>query len=206
MIHVETEWNKQEVFRGTIDVKLNSAGLRQAQAVGEELKNRKVNAVYSSPLSRALQTAQLIADNHNLRVNVEMGFIDLNYGEWQGVSHDNVKMQYPELYTQWHEQPHRVCFPGGECLDDVQARAIKAIKRILSEHANDTVVIVAHRVVNKVILCAVLGVDTSHFWRIRQDTCCINIFEDSPHGYVIFNLNDVCHLKHLREGIVKVDF
>ncbi len=212
--HGETEWNKQEVFRGTIDVELNSTGLKQAQAVGEGLKNQKINAVYSSPLSRALQTAQIIVDCLRpnscefgyLRVNVEMGFTDLNYGEWQGVSHDDAKMQYPELYTQWHEQPHRVCFPSGECLDGVRARAMKAIKRILSEHANDTVVIVAHRVVNKAILCAVLGIDTSHFWRIRQDTCCINIFEDSPHGYVIFHLNDVCHLKNLGEGIVETDF
>ena len=212
--HGETDWNKQEIFRGRIDINLNQNGIRQAQAIGEELKEQKLDAVYSSPLSRAKLTAQTIADSppapacggSHLRVNVDPGFIDLNYGKWQGVSHEDVKAQYPELYALWQKQPQLVRFPDGECLDDVRHRAMNALEQIISRHQNDTVVIVAHRVVNKVMLCAVLGLDTSHFWLIRQDTCCINIFEDSPTGYVLFHLNDTCHLKHLKKDIVTVDF
>ena len=192
--HGETDWNKQEIFRGRIDINLNQNGIRQAQAIGEELKEQKLDAVYSSPLSRAKLTAQTIADYCNLKVNVEDGFIDLNYGKWQGISHEDVKTQYPELYALWQKQPHLVKFPDGECLGDVKHRAMDTLEQIISKHKNDTVAIVAHRVVNKVMLCSVLGLDTSHFWLIRQDTCCINIFEDSPIGYVIFRLNDTCHL------------
>jgi len=202
--HGETDWNKQEIFRGGMDVNLNQNGIRQAQAIGEEVKEQKLDAVYSSPLSRAQLTAKIIADYHNLKVNVDSGFNDLNYGKWQGISHEDVKVQYPELYALWREKPHLVKFPDGECLNDVKYRAMNTLEQIISKHPKDTVVIVAHRVVNKVILCAVLGLDTSHFWLIRQDTCCINIFEDSPIGYVIFCLNDTCHLKHL--NIVSVDF
>jgi len=219
--HGETDWNKQEIFRGRMDVNLNQNGIKQAEAIGEELKERKLDVVYSSPLSRAQLTAKIIADYHNLEVNVEQGFVDLNYGKWQGISHEDVKAQYPELYALWQKQPHLVKFPAGECLDDVRHRTINTLEKIISKHNSDTVAIVAHRVVNKVMLCAVLGLETSHFWLIRQDTCCINIFEDSligfdtlrtqpdgtqPKGYVLYCLNDTCHLKHLKKDIVTADF
>jgi broad specificity phosphatase PhoE len=159
-------------------------------------------------------------------VDVDSGFIDMDYGKWQGISHEEVKAQYPEMYALWQEQPHLVKFPAGESLDYVRHRAMNSLEQIISRHQNDTVVIVAHRVVNKAMLCAILGLDTSHFWLIRQDTCCINIFEDlpmgldtgfdtqsystqaatRPKGYVLFHLNDTCHLKHLKKDIVTVDF
>jgi len=204
--HGETDWNKREVFRGQIDVLLNQNGLNQAQAVGNALKGQKLNAIYSSPLSRAVQTANEIAKFHNLDVNLEDGYLDLNYGQWQGVSHEEVKTRYPELYDKWHEQPHLLRFPGGESLNDVRERAINALERIIFIHPGDTIIVVAHRVVNKVLLCSVLDLDNSHFWRIRQDTCCINIFEDSKIGYVLYCLNDTCHLKHLPQNGITVDF
>lgn len=204
--HGETDWNREEIFRGRIDINLNQNGIRQAQALLKKLQEQKLDAIYSSPLSRARLTAQIIADYYNLKVNLENGFIDINYGGWQGVSHEDVKAQYPKLYHLWQQQPHLVKFPAGECLDDVKRRAMTALERIISNHKSDTIAIAAHRVVNKVMLCAVLGLDISHFWLIRQDTCCINIFEDSPRGYVMFCLNDTCHLKRLNKEIVTVDF
>lgn len=204
--HGETDWNRHEVFRGQIDVPLNQNGLKQARALGDALKGQKLDAIYSSPLSRAVQTAEEIAKFQNLNVDVEDGFLDLSYGEWQGVSHEEVKARHPELDKKWHEQPHLLRFPGGESLDDVRERSMNALKRIASKHPDDTIVLVAHRVVNKVVLCAVLDLDNSYFWRIRQDTCCINIFEDAEIGYVLHRLNDTCHLEDLQKERAEVDF
>jgi len=204
--HGETDWNKHEVFRGQIDIPLNQNGLNQARALGDVLKEQELDAIYSSPLSRAVQTSKEIAKFHNLNINVENGFIDLNYGEWQGVSHEEVKVQYPELYKKWHEQPHLLRFPNGESLDDIRERSMNALKSIIARNPDDTIVIVAHRVVNKVMLCAVLDLGNSYFWRIRQDTCCINIFEDAEIGYVLHCLNDICHLKRLSKDGIAVDF
>lgn len=205
--HGETDWNRQRIFRGRADVLLSPEGIRQAELVTITLKEIGIDAIYSSPLKRALQTAQKIADFHNLEVVVEPGFMDFDYGEWQGLSHQEVRKRYPELYSRWEKEPHTVRTPGGESLQDVRKRSVNALEKVLAEHPSRTVVIVSHRVVNKVLLCFVLGLDNSHFWRIRQDTCAINIFEWSEdRGYVLYLLNDTCHLYRLTESGRRVDF
>jgi broad specificity phosphatase PhoE len=193
--HGETDWNREEVFRGRIDVGLNQNGREQAGALAEATRIFQIDAIYSSPLSRSLETAK-IAD----------GFIDLHYGGWQGLEHGKVKERYPDLYLRWQVSPHLVKFPGGESLEDVRERAIKELRTIVTDHENQTVMIVSHRVVSKVILCSIIGLDNSHFWRIRQDNCCLNIFECSEDAYIICLLNDICHLKQTTGSTLKADF
>jgi alpha-ribazole phosphatase len=204
--HGETAWNRREVFRGRADVELNQRGRAQAQAVAASLKKREVAAVYSSPLRRAIETAQAIARPHNIPVRVEQGFIDFDYGSWQGMQHDEVRRRYPKLYQDWIERPHTVRIEGGESLRMVRRRAMNALRNLAEQHPEETVVIVAHRVVNKVILCAVLGLDNSHFWRVRQDTCALNILEWSRDQWAVQLLNDTCHLKGLPGTRLIADF
>lgn len=205
--HGETDWNKEQIFRGRIDVPLNPTGLRQARATGEALRNYKVDAIYSSPLSRAMETAKAIGTFHpDISVIGANGFIDIDFGKWQGMPHEKVKDEYRELYDKWQKEPHNVKMPDGEDLDDVKLRAIEALNNILAGHENETMVIASHRVVNKVILCAVLGLTNQHFWCIRQDTCAINIFDNSDTGFIISVINDTCHIKALDDGISGVDF
>jgi broad specificity phosphatase PhoE len=204
--HGETDWNRKEVFRGRIDVELNQNGREQARALAEATRIFQIDAIYSSPLSRSLETAEILADVHNLDVKIADGFIDLHYGEWQGLEHRKVKEKYPDLYLRWQESPHLVRFPGGESLEDVRERALKELKTIVADHEGQTVMIVSHRVVSKVILCSIIGLDNSHFWRIRQDNCCLNIFECSKDAYIIHLLNDICHLRRTTGSTLEVDF
>ena len=205
--HGETDWNKEQIFRGRIDVPLNSTGLQQAKATGEVLSGQKIDAIYSSPLSRAIQTANGIISFHShITVKEAKGFMDIDFGKWQGLPHKNVEDEFKDLYDAWQREPHNLKMPGGEGLDDVKLRAMESLNDILSSHVDETVVIASHRVVNKVILCAILGLSNQHFWRIRQDTCAINIFEDSDRGFIISVINDTCHIKALDNGTDKADF
>ncbi len=204
--HGETDWNRKEIFRGRIDVELNDNGREQAKALAEAVSAFHIDAAYSSPLSRSLETANSIAEARDLDVKIAHGFTDLHYGQWQGMEHEAVKEEFPELYQTWHKSPHLIQFPGGESLDDVLQRSLNELKSIVAAHENQTVLIASHRVVNKVLLCGIMGLDNSYFWRIRQSNCCLNIFECSGKEYTICLLNDTCHLKQTTVNVLETDF
>ena len=160
--HGETEWNAGEIFRGRADVSLNEKGVVQAKLLGEYLKNSRLEAVYSSPLQRAVCTAERIVKPHSLDVRTEPALIDLDYGEWQGMPVAEVRKIYKNLYIKWKKSPEKVKFPGGEDLEDVKNRTVAAVKKIVKNHKG-SLVLVSHRVVNKVLICSLLGLDNSHF-------------------------------------------
>lgn len=204
--HGRTIWNKEQIFRGTKDVPLDEVGKREAQMVGEWLKGEEISAVYSSPLSRAKETAEAIARFHNVEVQVLGGLNDLHFGEWEGMHLKEVKERYPDLYQRWQQEPHRVVFPGGEGLAEVRSRAMEAIEDVIARHSEGAVALVSHRVVLKVLICALLGLENSRFWHIGQDTAAINCFDYRGGRWIVSLLNDVCHMKGLGEEKGKVDF
>ena len=192
--HGETEWNVSEIFRGRIDVNLNETGIKQAELLGQYLSKKAIEAIYSSPLQRALKTAEIIAKHLGLKVKVEPGLIDFNFGRWQGLSHQEVKEKYKELYAEWTTHPERVIMPDGESLEDVRKRVIKVTNKVIKKHKG-TVVLVGHRVVNKIIICTLLGLDNSHFWKIKQDTGGITIFIYQNGQFILTRHNDTSYLK-----------
>ncbi len=192
-----TEWNRVERFRGRADLALDDTGIRQAEAAAERLSRWEIAALYSSPLRRALMTAQSLASQVELAVQPLEGLIDIDFGDWQGLSPQEAAAQDRDLYKKWLERPQEVCFPHGESLQDVQHRITAAIDSLVKNHSEQTVVLVSHNVVCRVLLCVVLGVDNSHFWQLGQDVGAINVFEVSDGNPVLSLLNDTCHLKHL---------
>jgi broad specificity phosphatase PhoE len=193
--HGRTGWNKEQIFRGSKDIPLDEVGRAEARLVGERLKEEGIGAVYSSQLSRAKETAQAIAEFHNVEVQCLEGLTDLHFGEWEGLSLKEVKERYPELYEQWQKAPQKVIFPGGEGLAAVCSRAMKAVEDIIARHPQEAVALISHRVVLKVLICALLGLDNSHFWNIAQDTTAVNCFHHRNEIWICNFLNDTCHLK-----------
>jgi len=204
--HGQTAWNKEEVFRGRTDIPLDETGLREAELAAEYFRPIHLQAIYSSPLSRARQTAQKIAQFHALDVQPLDGIIDMSFGSWEGRSLREVEERDEAHFRQWREQPHLVKLPGGETLDEVRARAMAALGEVISEHPERTVVLVSHRVINKVLLCGILGLDNSHFWQIAQDTTAINLIQYRNGRYILSLMNEACHLKPLQEERTKKDF
>ncbi|MFC1939446.1 histidine phosphatase family protein [Chloroflexota bacterium] len=197
--HGETEWNVQEVFRGRVDIELNETGVKQAGLLAGYLSGLKVEAVYSSPLKRTLKTAEVIASHHKLDVKTAPGLIDIDFGEWQGLPNQEVKDRYKELYGKWLDHPDEVKMPAGESLDDVRKRAVEVVDEVTARHEG-TVVLVSHRVVNKALICALLGLDNSHFWNIRLDTCGITTFTCEKGQFILTEHNNTSFLKSLQKA------
>jgi broad specificity phosphatase PhoE len=198
--HGQTPWNKDKIFRGSKDIPLNDTGREEARLAGEWLKGETIQAAYCSPLSRARDTAEAIARHHGLPVLDLPGLTDICYGDWEGLPLTEVKVTYADLYRQWETAPHTVRFPGGETLDEVRARAQEAVEEVVRRHPDQTVLLAAHRAVNKVLIVAFIGLDNSHFWRIAQDTTCINRFHRVGDTWHIMGLNDFCHLRGMQRG------
>ena len=196
--HGETDWNVAEVFRGRNDVELNETGLKQAELLAGYLGSVEIDTVYSSPLKRALKTAEVIADRKKLEVSVIPGLVDFDFGNWQGLSHQEVRDKYKELYAEWIDYPERVRMPAGESLDDVRRRAMAVVDDVISQQ-NGSAVLVSHRVVNKVLICALLGLDNSHFWNIRQDTCGLTSFTYEGGRFILARHNDTSYLTSVRQ-------
>ena len=196
--HGQTGWNvgagAGERFRGRVDLSLDDTGLAQAHALVARLADRPIAAVYSSPLKRAVETARPTAQQLGLPVQLLPGIIDINYGDWQGLSHPEVATAYPDLYPCWLETPQRVKFPHGESLRQVRLRGMAALKEVAARHDGRVILLVAHQVVNKVLVCAMLGLYNSHFWRIQQDNACLNVFEHQDGVFTAVLINDTCHL------------
>ncbi len=195
--HGQTEWNRVERFRGLTDLELNDTGVKQAEAAAARLREWTVAAIYASPLKRAMHTAEIIAKPSKLRVHPLEDIIDMNFGKWHGLSLDEARQQYPELYALWEIQPHKVQFPEGENLPQVQARAMAAVKSLMDNHPSDTIALVSHRVICKLLVLGLLGLDSSHFWQIEQNVAAINHFVIRNGLPIAITINEICHLKGL---------
>jgi broad specificity phosphatase PhoE len=204
--HGQTAWNKEEIFRGRTDIPLDETGLKQAELAGEYFKGMQVHEIYASPLARAWETALKIAQFRNLKVRSLKGIIDMSFGRWEGRPHQDIQKNDGEIYRQWREEPHLVRLPGGETLEDVRVRAMTALEEMIQLHGGKTLILVSHRVVNKVLICGILGIDNSHFWQISQDPTAINLIQYKNGKYVLSLMNETCHLKPLKEERLKVDF
>jgi probable phosphoglycerate mutase len=191
--HGETEWNVEEVFRGRTDVELNQTGIKQAELLAEYLSKRKIDAIYSSPLKRAVKTAEIIAGYHGLEIKVAPGLIDFDCGDWHGLLRQEVQDKYKELYDLWVSHPDKVKIPGGESLNEVTERAMNVLDDVITKNEG-AVALVAHRVVNKVLICALLGLDNSHFWNIRQDICGITTFVYENGQFILTEHNNTSFL------------
>ncbi|MBC7347733.1 MAG: histidine phosphatase family protein [Clostridia bacterium] len=193
--HGQTQWNREQVFRGHTDVALSEEGRAQAEATAAALRALPLTAVYSSRLARAWETATAIAAPHRLVPQEEPGLLDLSFGTWEGLSVEEVARRYPELYRRWREAPHTVVFPQGEGLATVRHRVERLLAHLPARHRGETICLVSHRVVNKVLLLTVLGLGNEHFWCIEQDTCCLNRFRYTGGRFIVSGINDTCHLR-----------
>ena len=194
--HGETDWNIERRCQGFSDTPLNETGRRQAEAIGRHLSSASLVAVYASPLSRARATAAAIAGHHGVDVRTDPGFRELNQGEFEGLRLAEMMERHGDFLRRWMREPADLRLPGGESLREVQARAWEALERVVRDHPDGDVAVVAHNLCNAALLCRVINLDLGDFRRLHQDVGGINVVEfggrwDHP---VVLRLNDTCHL------------
>jgi len=196
--HGQTAWNREQRFRGQVEVPLDETGLLQAAALGERIAATwRPVAIYASPLQRTLQTAASVAQACKLDVIPHAGLVDINFGACTGLSEAEFATRYPQLATAWYTRPHTVHFPQGESLADVARRVASLLDEVVAQHPEHTVVLVTHLVVCRVLLCHFLGLDISHFWEFEPAPASISTLEISMHGHLLRTLNDTAHLHAL---------
>ncbi len=198
--HGETAWNREEIYRGRLDVALSERGRQQARLLADALRDEPIRAVFSSPLSRTRETAKPLAEALGLGVSIDERLIDMSFGEWEGRPRAEVARAEPDLHHTWLTQPARFRAPGGESLSDVLARAWPALQEIAERHAEGGAAVVSHRVVCKLLLCAGLGVGEAGFWRVRVDTASVSLLEASGGLWAVARVNETHHLAALGEG------
>jgi probable phosphoglycerate mutase len=120
---------------------------------------------------------------------------DIDYGGFAGLTPEEAADQHPDLARAWQRAPHMVLFPSGESLGDVRDRVEAVLEAVTANHPDQTVVLVSHVVICRLLLCAVLGIDSSHFWEFEPATASISVFEVSNGRKVLLSFNDTCHLE-----------
>ena len=195
--HGETDWNKDHVFRGKKDMRLNATGILQADAVGDALSERVFEAVYSSPLKRAMVTATRVAKPHEMEVRPVPDLSDINFGLWEGLTQKEVEERWPEPYRKWVERPAWARFPHGETVRKAWKRVNSGLREILFLHGTGTIVIVSHRVPIKMMTAYLTGMKRGQIHQVKHDPGAISIFEvDGVSGKPMV-LNDRRHLEKL---------
>jgi len=188
--HGENDWTKKNKLAGKIPgVHLNEAGHRQAQAAAQRLAALPVKAVYSSPLTRCAETAAYIADTHRLTTLFIDDLAEVEYGEWEGEKIR--KLTKKPLWRAVQFFPGRMRFPQGEALREVQFRAVQAIEEIAARHEKETVVVVSHADVIRLLLAHYLGVHIDLFQRLVISPASASVLHLSPDGTArVLRLND----------------
>ena len=194
--HGETSWNWERRIQGCrSDTELSQRGKEQAEKIALLLGKQKVDAIYSSPLKRAMDTAQAIAQAYGLEVNVAPELREIDAGELEGLFEDELGKRYEGFWREWRKGSPSLPLPGGESLEGLQRRAWGEIERMMERHPNEIVAVVSHLFANLAIICQALGLDLGNMRRLRQDPAAINILEITQRGNSLLLFNDTCHLE-----------
>jgi probable phosphoglycerate mutase len=202
--HGETEWNREERYRGRIDVDLDDTGRAQAEACARRIAAAwQPVAVYASPLVRAVHTAQPIAALCGLAVETIPDLVDIDYGDWHGLTAAEAAARWPDLAEAWERSPGSAAPPRGEPVRALQRRAVAALERLGEGHPSGTVVAVSHTAFNRAAILGALGGPLDAFHRVGQSNGAINVIDVANRRFVVWSVNDTCHLAETHTAAIR---
>lgn len=175
--HGQTDWNPARRVMGQSAIGLNAMGEEQARSLARWLQNVPLDAVYSSPMPRAMRTAEILIEGRpGLQVIPEPGIAEIDYGDWVGITFADVEERYNDIYNAYRFKASTVRIPGGEAVVEVQRRAVGAIERIRAKHKEGRVLVVSHADVIKAMLLHYLGLPLDHLQLVGCDNGSLSIF------------------------------
>jgi len=192
--HGETEYVRERRYAGVRDVPLSPRGLRQCEAVGRALVGAFVGSVYASPLERARASAAPIATLHKLTVRPAPAFREMDFGAWAGLTGAEVAVRFPTESQAWTADPRSVRPGGGETLDEVAARVSSGLTELLAEHEGETVVIVSHAIVTRLIVLGALGLGPERLRSVDASPAGITEIEYQDGWATVHRMNTLAHL------------
>ena len=193
--HGATQLSAEDRFAGAVDVELSDEGKFQAKRLAERLSDDSIAAVYSSPMTRTIQTATILASPHNISVIHRDGLREIHHGHWEGMLRADVESQFPDEYAAWEEDPFTFAPQGGEAGVNVIARALPVIREIVLTHRGQNVLVVSHKATLRLLISSLLGFDARGYRdRLDQSPACLNVldFKDPVRARLML-FNDVSH-------------
>lgn len=200
--HGETTWNAEGRLCGRTDVPLSDVGRRQAQFLALRFKPILVKVLYSSPLSRALETARVIGQAIGREPVVDRRLAELNYGAWEGGTFEEIKRAAPNAYRAWDADPGSLAPSEGETGAQLIERVSPFLADVAQRHQSGNIVVVCHKTVCRLLACHIMGVPLSEYRRrIPMENAAVNIFETVEGNWRAVALNDTLHLSTPADGI-----
>ena len=193
--HGATQLTAEDRFSGAIGVDLSEEGRRQAARLGDRLAEEGITACYSSPLSRTLETAQLVVGTRALRIETRDALREISHGHWEGLTRREVEARHQDEYAAWEEDPFTFAPAGGESGVAVLARALPVIREIVTAHPGQRVLVVSHKATIRLVLSSLLGFDARGYRdRLDQAPACLNVldFRDAVRVRLML-FNDTSH-------------
>jgi broad specificity phosphatase PhoE len=199
--HGETEYVRERRFAGSRDVPLAPRGVRQCEAVARALAGTVVSAVYASPLARAHASAEVIAAPHKLGVLPSPAFREMDFGQWAGLTRAEVAVRFPDESDAWTADPRLVRPGGGETLDEVAARVQKGLDDVLVSHEGETVILVSHAMVTRLVVLAALGLGPERIRAVDASPAGITEIEYQDDWITVHRMNTLIHLDEVGEDV-----
>ena len=193
--HGATAYSEERRYAGSTDIPLSPQGRRQCAALAQALGPLHVAAIYASPLVRARESAAPIAAAQGLEVTLESDFREMGFGDWEGLTRDEVERRFPEDYKIWRTTPERFARPGGETLGGVAERVGRALAELRATHLGETVILVSHGVVTKLIVLQALGLGPERLWSVDTSPAGISEIEYRDDWATVHRVNTVAHLE-----------
>ena len=196
--HGATQLTAEDRFSGAVGVDLSDEGRAQVTSLAERLTPEPIRAVYTSPLSRTVETATLLAAPHGLPLIHRDGLREISHGRWEGLTRGEVESRFPDEYTAWEADPFTFAPQEGESGLGVLARALPVIREIVSAHPGERVLVVSHKATLRLVLSSLLGFDARGYRdRLDQSPACLNVvdFRDPARARLML-FNDVSHYQH----------
>jgi len=180
--HGSTDLTAEDKFSGAIGVELSDEGRWQASKLGERLKGEGISAVYSSPLSRTVETASIIAKHCGLSPVMRDGLREISHGRWEGLTRREVEERFKDEYASWEEDPFTFAPEGGESGVAVLARALPVIREIVTEQEGKRVLVISHKATLRLLISSLLGFDARGYRdRLDQAPACLNVLDFKDH-------------------------
>ena len=193
--HGATQLTAENRFAGAVGVDLSDEGRRQVQCLARRLADDAITAVYTSPLSRTVETAEILAKPHGLTLVRRDGLREISHGRWEGLTREEVEDRFPGEYAEWESDPFIFAPDGGESGLAVLARALPVIREIVLAHQGHNVLVVSHKATLRLMLSSLLGFDARGYRdRLDQSPACLNVvdFKDPVRARLML-FNDVSH-------------
>lgn len=193
--HGETDWNKLGRFQGHTDISLNDRGLSQARETAVASEDWGYTAIYSSPLVRTVQVAEEIAKVTPMLVSQEPGLKELSLGDLEGVTGEEMRNDWPDLFAAWRTEPEKMSMPNGESLGELRDRTWQVILDIERKHSSDdSIVVISHNFAIRSIVNELLGMPLAYFHRMSLNLASVCTFDSDERGRRLTGYNSTSHL------------